>query len=57
MKIGDNILITESAYGSDLLTIGKEYEVLDFDFDGEPVVTLDDGYIKHSKHPVGRGQR
>ena len=44
MKIGDNILITESAYGSDLLTIGKEYEVLDFDFDGEPVVTLDDGY-------------
>ena len=44
MKIGDNILITESAYGSDLLTVGKEYEVLDFDFDGEPVVTLDDGY-------------
>lgn len=44
MKIGDNILITESAYGSELLTIGKEYEVLDFDFDGEPVVTLDDGY-------------
>lgn len=44
MKIGDNILITESTYGSDLLTIGKEYEVLDFDFDGEPVVTLDDGY-------------
>jgi hypothetical protein len=43
MKIGDNILITESAYGSELLTVGKEYEVLDFDFDGEPVVTLDDG--------------
>ena len=44
MKVGDNILITESAYSSDLLTIGKEYEVLGFDFDGEPVVTLDDGY-------------
>ena len=44
MKIGDNILITESAYGSDVLTVGKEYEVLGFDFDGEPVVTLDDGY-------------
>lgn len=43
MKIGDNILITESAYDSELLTLGKEYEVLDFDFDGEPVVTLDDG--------------
>lgn len=43
MKIGDNILITESSYGSELLTVGKEYEVLDFDFDGEPVVTLDDG--------------
>lgn len=43
MKIGDNILITESAYGNELLTVGKEYEVLDFDFDGEPVVTLDDG--------------
>ena len=44
MKVGDNILITESAYSSDLLTIGKEYEVLGFDFDGEPIVTLDDGY-------------
>ena len=43
MKIGDNILITESAYDSELLTVGKEYEILDFDFDGEPVVTLDDG--------------
>ena len=42
MKIGDNILITESAYGSDLLTVGKEYEILDFDYEGEPVVLLDD---------------
>ena len=44
MKVGDNILITESAYGSDVLTVGKEYEILGFDFDGEPIVTLDDGY-------------
>jgi hypothetical protein len=44
MKIGDNILITESAYGVDVLTVGKEYEILDFDYDGEPIVTLDDGY-------------
>ena len=42
MKVGDNILITESAYGSDLLTVGKEYEILDFDYEGEPVVLLDD---------------
>ena len=42
MKIGDNILITESAYGSELLTVGKEYEILDFDYEGEPVVLLDD---------------
>ena len=44
MKIGDSILITESSYGSELLTVGKEYKILDFDFDGEPVVTLDDGH-------------
>lgn len=43
MKIGDNILITESAYGAEILTVGKEYEILHFDYDGEPVVTLDDG--------------
>ena len=42
MKVGDNILITESAYGSELLTVGKEYEILDFDYEGKPVVLLDD---------------
>ena len=44
MKIGDNILITESAYSSDMLTVGKEYEILGFDYDGEPIVSLDNGY-------------
>ena len=44
MKIGDNILITESAYSSDMLTVGKQYEILGFDYDGEPIVSLDNGY-------------
>ena len=44
MKIGDNILITESAYSSDMLTVGREYEILGFDYDGEPIVSLDNGY-------------
>ena len=44
MKIGDNILIIESAYSSDMLTVGKEYEILGFDYDGEPIVSLDNGY-------------
>jgi len=44
MKIGDNILITKSTYSDDMLTIGKEYEILGFDYDGEPIVSLDNGY-------------
>lgn len=44
MKVGDNILITESAYSSDMLTVGREYEILGFDYDGEPIVSLDNGY-------------
>ena len=44
MKIGDNILINESTYSSDMLTVGREYEILGFDYDGEPIVSLDNGY-------------
>ena len=43
MKVGDKIVILEHTYGEDILTVGKSYDVLDFDYDGDPVVRVDNG--------------
>ena len=43
MKVGDRIVILEHTYGEDILTVGKWYEILDFDYDGDPVVRVDNG--------------
>ena len=43
MKVGDKIVILEHTYGEDILTVGKWYEILDFDYDGDPVVRVDNG--------------
>ena len=43
MKVGDKIVILEHTYGDEILTVGKAYEILDFDYDGEPIVRVDNG--------------
>ena len=43
MKVGDKIVITDHTYIDNILTVGKAYEILDFDYDGDPVVRVDNG--------------